>query len=91
MHITSGSDQRELLFICRKLGIDHLFDSIHGSPKAKKDWLKEIINLRGYKKNECVLVGDSTNDLDAALANEINFHGFNSSDVNVMRNQVLKF
>lgn len=28
-HITSGPDQNELRFLCKSMGIDHLFTSIH--------------------------------------------------------------
>lgn len=73
MHITSGSDQEELRYLCKTLGIDKLFNSIHGSPKPKNDWVKELINLNNYKKQNCVLIGDSINDQTAAMSNRINF------------------
>ena len=78
MHITSGSDQNELRYLCQSMGIDHLFSSIHGSPKPKKEWVKELIEMHGYKKEECVLIGDSYNDFEAAKDNGINFMGFNN-------------
>ena len=36
MHITSGSDQEELRYLCKSMHIAHLFYSIHRSPKPKK-------------------------------------------------------
>ncbi len=80
MHIVSGSDQNELRFICQKLEIAHLFDSIHGSPKPKIDSIKEIIELQGYMEDECVLVGDSLNDWEASQVNKIKFMPFNFKD-----------
>lgn len=79
MHITSGSDQNELRFLCQSMGIDHLFTSIHGSPKPKKEWVKELIETHGYSKEECVLIGDSYNDFDAAKENGIKFMSYNMS------------
>lgn len=76
MHVVSGSDQNELRYVCSQLGIDHYFQSIHGSPKPKKDWVKEIIELHKYELNECLLIGDSVNDAEAAEYNSIEFKWF---------------
>jgi HAD superfamily hydrolase (TIGR01549 family) len=81
MYITSGSDQNELRYLCHAMGIDHLFRSIHGSPKPKKQWVNELIETHGYSRNECVLIGDSVNDLDAAKFNGIHFYGFNNRNL----------
>jgi phosphoglycolate phosphatase-like HAD superfamily hydrolase len=80
MHITSGSDQEELRYLCESLQIAHLFESIHGSPKAKKIWIKELIELHDYSRGECVLIGDSINDWEAADTNDILFMAYNSDD-----------
>lgn len=81
MYITSGSAQDELRFLCKRLNIDHFFKSIHGSPKPKKEWIKELIDIKSYNPNECVLVGDSINDLEAAIFNNINFLPYNNSNL----------
>ncbi len=80
MHITSGSDQEELRFLCEKLGISKLFDSIHGSPKPKKDWIRELINSHSYNNSECLLIGDSLNDWEAAEDNNIYFFAYNGNE-----------
>jgi len=85
MHITSGSDQEELRFLCKALNIDHLFISIHGSPKPKKVWVKELIEMYSYKKKECVLIGDSMNDWEAAEENKIGFLGYNNEDFQYLK------
>jgi phosphoglycolate phosphatase-like HAD superfamily hydrolase len=77
MHITSGSDQEELRFLCKSLGIDFFFSSIHGSPKPKKQLVGELIEIHQYKKEECVLIGDSFNDWEAAKYNKISFVAYN--------------
>lgn len=76
MHLVSGSDQNELKYVCSQLGIDHYFQSIHGSPKPKKIWVKEIMELNEYEPNECLLVGDSVNDKEAAEFAKIKFKFF---------------
>ena len=78
MHVTSGSDQEELKYLCKKLKIEQYFKSIHGSPKPKKQWISELINDLDYNCAECVLIGDSINDFDAAVFNRIHFQGYNS-------------
>jgi HAD superfamily hydrolase (TIGR01549 family) len=78
MHITSGSDQEELRYLCRSLEIDHLFRSINGSPKPKKVWVNELIETYGYNIDECLLIGDSINDWEAAISNGIKFMAYNT-------------
>lgn len=82
MHITSGSDQEELRFLCKSMHIDHYFDSIHGSPKQKKQWVKELIETNSYRQEECILIGDSINDWEAALTNNIYFCPYSSKVTN---------
>lgn len=82
MHITSGSDQEELKFLCKEMNINQYFDSIHGSPKPKKQWIKELIKTHAYKPDECVLIGDSLNDWEAALTNNIYFCPYSSKVLN---------
>jgi len=89
MHITSGSDQNELRFLCQSMAINHLFTSIHGSPKPKKEWVKELIEIHGYKKEECVLIGDSYNDVEAAQYNSINFMAYNAPNLKTYTNASL--
>lgn len=81
MHITSGSDQDELRYLCKCLNIDQYFDSIHGSPKPKIEWVKDILNTYKYNKTECILIGDSFNDLEAANLNNVHFFGYNNLEL----------
>lgn len=78
MHIVSGSDGKELNHICKELGIDKYFLSIHGSPTPKKQLVEGLMNTHGYNKHETVLIGDSLNDLEAAQYNGISFLGYNN-------------
>jgi len=89
MHITSGSDQEELRYLCKTLQIDHYFSSIHGSPKPKSQWVKELIEQNGYNQSECVLIGDSINDWEAATKNEILFMAYNNERLNPLSDVIL--
>lgn len=77
-HIVSGSDGNELNKICEGLGLDKFFISIEGSPTAKKQLINDLLIRHSYDKNDCVLIGDSHNDLEAAEFNSISFFGYNN-------------
>jgi HAD superfamily hydrolase (TIGR01549 family) len=77
-HIVSGSDEKELQFLCKELGIADYFVSIHGSPTPKKELVSRLIQAHGYSVENCVLIGDSINDYEAAVQNGINFWGYNN-------------
>lgn len=75
-HIVSGSDGVELNKICKGLGIDKHFLSIHGSPTPKTKLVANLLAKHKYNKDYCILIGDSINDYDAAVENGIKFYGF---------------
>lgn len=76
LYIASASDEQDLVALCQHHGIDGLFQGIYGSPKTKtaivKDIVSEVVNA------DCVLIGDSSNDLSAAQSNNIAFIGYNN-------------
>ncbi len=80
-HIVSGSDQEELRYLCKELGIDHLFLSIHGSPTPKKQLVSDLMSTHKYLNNETCLIGDSVNDYEAAIHNKIGFYGYNNVEL----------
>jgi len=77
-HIVSGSDQEELQYLCKELGITEYFESIHGSPTPKTELVANVIRLNTYVKNKVCLIGDSINDYNAAKENNISFYGYNN-------------
>jgi HAD superfamily hydrolase (TIGR01549 family) len=79
--IASGSDEKELRFLCDALGISQFFESIHGSPTPKIKLVENI--LREFKLNseETILIGDAHNDFEAASRNTIAFFGFNNIEL----------
>jgi len=77
-HIASGSDNFELNTLCLYLDLVAFFNSINGSPEAKKDIVARIIFENSYSTKETCLIGDSVNDYDAAIFNKIQFFAFNN-------------
>lgn len=78
LYIVSGSDQQELQFLCQKLGIDHYFQGIYGSPTAKVENVTQIIQKINLTVDQVALIGDAHNDFEAATANGIHFYGYNN-------------
>jgi len=81
LHIVSGSDERELQYLCKKLEIDVYFQSINGSPTPKNELVERVLLINNYVANTTVLIGDSINDYEAAKENGIDFYGFNNPDL----------
>lgn len=81
MHIVSGSDGNELRYLCAELGIASYFLSINGSPTPKTDLVSNVLDEYKYAAKECVLIGDSINDYDAAEKNGLRFKGYNNEDL----------
>lgn len=78
MFIVSGSDKNELNELCGKLDISQYFSKIEGSPTPKVDLVHDILIENNIKPKDCLLIGDSINDYDAANANNIDFYGYNN-------------
>ena len=91
MHIVSGSDQEELCYLCQALSIAHYFKSIHGSPTPKTDLISQLISTQSYKAAECLLIGDSHNDYEAALDNNIAFAGYNNPQLQKVNSYIYQF
>lgn len=91
MHIVSGSDQVELQYICKKIGIGKYFLSIKGSPTPKVQLVENIITKYHYSVNSCILIGDSFNDYEAAMDNKIHFSGYNNIEVEKLSTIEVKY
>ncbi len=80
-HIASGSDGRELGFLCDALQISHYFRTLSGSPLPKPKLVRAIIKEDLLMKDKTCLIGDSFNDLEAARSNDILFWGYNNEEL----------
>jgi HAD superfamily hydrolase (TIGR01549 family) len=76
MHIASGADENDLNYICDKLDLTKYFLTINGSPIVKAEIVKNILILNNYNKNETILIGDSVNDYEVSIKNNIAFYGY---------------
>lgn len=77
-HIVSGAEDQELNALCLNFGIAHYFKSIQGSPTIKSQLITNLLEKNHYIQNETILIGDSINDYEAAIANHIHFYGYNN-------------
>ena len=83
-HIVSGSDGTELNKLAINLEIARYFKSISGSPTPKNELVSHILKSQNYNCKDCILIGDSKNDFDAAYSNNIDFYGYNNIDLKSM-------
>ncbi len=81
MHVVSGSDQTELRYLCEHHGISRYFKDIVGSPTPKKQLVAALLHKYNYTPANCLLVGDSTNDYDAASENGLMFLPYNNPSI----------
>jgi phosphoglycolate phosphatase-like HAD superfamily hydrolase len=70
-YIASGSAQDELRGVFKERGLEHHFSGIYGSPTAKSDNINHILELE--KTEKAVMFGDAISDLEASIANKIDF------------------
>jgi len=66
--VVSGSDQEELRAVCRERDLDKYFVDILGSPTLKTENVLKLLSAQGWSSDDCLFVGDSTTDLEAARA-----------------------
>lgn len=78
MFIVSGSDQNELRSLCESHGLKDFFKGIFGSPTPKKQLVRNILDASGFNPAECLLIGDSINDYEAADTNGLQFMAYNN-------------
>lgn len=70
-YVASGSEQNELRKVFVQRGLDEHFDDVFGSPTAKEELVRRIIEQGKNKKT--VMFGDAMSDMLAAQKNGIDF------------------
>jgi len=88
-HIVSGSDEKELQYLCKELEIEEYFISINGSPTPKNKLVKNLLLAYDYHQNETILIGDSINDYEASKINNLDFYGFNNTNLKELSKEYL--
>lgn len=70
-YIASGSDECELKGVFKARNLTKYFSGIFGSPTAKTQIVRRIVEEN--KGTTCLMIGDASSDLSAALDNGIAF------------------
>jgi phosphoglycolate phosphatase-like HAD superfamily hydrolase len=70
-YIASGSDECELKGVFKARDLSPYFSGVFGSPNAKTQIVRRIIEEN--KGATCLMIGDASSDLSAALDNGIDF------------------
>lgn len=91
LFIASGAEQEELRFICKHFAIDSYFKGIFGSPTPKDEIVKSILDDFKLTAQECILIGDSINDYDAAKKNSVDFCGYNNTELKPLSGYINSF
>ena len=73
LHAVSATPASELEETLRHRGWIELFRSIHGGATPKAETLRSLISTYEYAAQACFMVGDSSEDRQAALANNVPF------------------
>lgn len=73
LHAISATPASELHDILEARDWSHFFRSIHGYPSKKSATLRYLMNAFGYLADECVMIGDSSEDRRAARDNGVPF------------------
>jgi phosphoglycolate phosphatase-like HAD superfamily hydrolase len=69
LHAVSATPQGELVSILEARGIASLLTSVEGWPPGKSDLVGGLVERCGYQPERCLVVGDSREDLAAAMSN----------------------
>lgn len=75
IYVASGAPHDELCQVLKHKGIYERFNGVYGSPPVKNELVKTIVTESGVAPQECLMVGDSKTDLDAALYAGTKFYG----------------
>jgi len=75
MYVCSGAPHEELHAILQGRGLDQYFAGIYGSPPAKAELLRGIIDQAGVDPATAVMIGDSVTDREAAALVGLLFYG----------------
>jgi HAD superfamily hydrolase (TIGR01549 family) len=71
--LVTATPKDEIDYILEELGIESFFYKVYGAPSPKKDAISmELINL-AIKSENAIMIGDSSNDYEAAKNNNIMF------------------
>jgi phosphoglycolate phosphatase-like HAD superfamily hydrolase len=76
--VITGTPQPVIEETVKRLGIGKHFNCILGSPKLKSEHISDLIKETKYLRSEYMFIGDSKNDQEAAINQNIRFIGFSN-------------
>jgi len=86
-YISTGTDQSEIIKLCKLKKISNFFIKIYGSPKTKIQHISDIIKKNNVSKKKILFIGDSITDYKAAKMKKIDFLcKSNSENKDIFRN-----
>ncbi|HYL33480.1 MAG TPA: HAD family hydrolase [Stellaceae bacterium] len=75
MAVVSSTPQRELERVVARRGLGRFFAAVRGSPPAKSEAVRALLEERGWTAANVLMVGDAAADLAAARTNGVAFIG----------------
>lgn len=75
LFVASGTPTPELRRVVAARGLDGYFTAVHGTPPEKSEALREIVLMHHFDPANCLMVGDSMTDYDAADGANMPFLG----------------
>ena len=88
-YISTGTPTEEIEIILEQKGIKKFFKGVYGSPENKAVHVKRIMQLRNYKNDEIIFIGDALSDKNAATINKIDFIGRFTTDESIKHSKYL--
>lgn len=75
LFVVSGTPQDEMRRIVTSRGWDRFFSGVYGSPRLKDEIVLTALQEHGLAAEDCLFVGDTFTDRDAAVATGMPFVG----------------
>lgn len=74
-YVVSGTPHDEINLIVKRKKLDHFFIEVHGSPRKKWEISQDLLDRKGYDPLNCIFIGDSFSDYQAAQKTGMQFLG----------------
>lgn len=71
--MVTATPQEEIETILKALSIERYFEHVYGAPTPKAKAIEMALDDRFFGINDCLMIGDSSCDLEAALVNNVDF------------------
>ena len=71
--LVTATPQAEIEEIIITLQIQHYFKKVIGAPTRKMDAIRMLLAEYSIKLDQAMMIGDSSSDYEAAIANRVNF------------------